>query len=132
MASVISHGPENSAHSTQNSPQTDPLSLPDAGNESPGSMSADDTPATGDDALLEETEPASALPAPIEEAGLGGSRPTASPTTIEPSSALAPVKAVKAVKKYKLVLKITGSETNGKKDPIFRFDAYVSKALLNF
>lgn len=41
-------------------------------------------------------------------------------------AAAAPVPApVKPVKKYKLVLKITALERQGKKDPIFRFDAYV-------
>lgn len=51
--------------------------------------------------------------------------------TGEPSDS-APVAApAKPVKKYKLVLKVTGLERQGKKDPIFRFDAYVSSFGLN-
>lgn len=35
-------------------------------------------------------------------------------------------------KKYKLILKVTGLERNGKKDPIIRFDAYVCLLLFIF
>lgn len=41
------------------------------------------------------------------------------------SAAVVAPAPVKPVKKYKLVLKITGLERQGKKDPIFCFDAYV-------
>lgn len=55
--------------------------------------------------------------------------PSQNPEPVEsPTQAQAPVPAptpVKPVKKYKLVLKITALERQGKKDPIFRFDASV-------
>lgn len=51
---------------------------------------------------------------------------------VAPAPALAPAPAptpVKPVKKYKLVLRITALERQGKKDPIFRFDASVCAKL---
>lgn len=50
--------------------------------------------------------------------------PIKSPTK-SPVPATVATPPVKPIKRYKLVLKISGLERQGKKDPIFRFDAYV-------
>lgn len=99
-------------------------SLPPAPDSAPVVEPSTATPIDGTDAI----EPTSA-PAPIDP--LPDQLPLPSqdqqqsqpPPTSDQSSTQSPVKAPK--KKYKLILKVTALERQGKKDSIIKFDAYV-------
>lgn len=88
-------------------------------------------PAPSNETSTESTSPDTQEPSAAETRTEPEETPAPPPAEApaKAPAAAAPVPAAelpaKPVKKYKLVLKITDLERNGKKDPIFRFDAYV-------
>lgn len=110
MASAVPYNPE--GFGTEPNPFAQDQASPNETSTEPASPSTQEPTATETHTEPEETP----APPPAEEPAKAPDAPVPAPAAELPA---------KPVKKYKLVLKITDLERNGKKDPIFRFDAYV-------